>query len=69
MSRLAHTVYGAPGFKAEKRALAATAQHEVLEAKRIQQQTGCSWTEALRHARQRPNERQGRPDPAARRTK
>jgi hypothetical protein len=50
MSRLAHATYAAPGFAAEKRAQAAQAQHEIREAKRIQAQTGCSWTEALRLA-------------------
>lgn len=48
MSRLAHATYGAPGFEAEKRAAAIQAQHEIKEAKRIQQQTGCTWSDALR---------------------
>lgn len=51
MSALAHTTYAAPGFEAEKRALAAQAQHEIREARRVQAQTGCTWTEALRIAR------------------
>lgn len=51
MSRLAHAALGAIGLDAEKRELADTAQREVAQAKRIQQQTGCSWTEALRIAR------------------
>ena len=50
MSLLAHSTYGAPGFDAEKRALWHTAQHEITEAKRVQAQTGCTWTEALRIA-------------------
>jgi hypothetical protein len=50
MSKLAHATYAAPGFAAEKKVLAEQAQHEVREAKRIQQQTGCTWTEALRLA-------------------
>lgn len=51
MSLLAHTAYGAPGFETEKAAEANQAQHEITEAKRIMQQTGCTWTEALRMAR------------------
>lgn len=51
MSRLAHATLGAPGLKTEKREQAAQAQHEVVQARHIQQQTGCSWTEALRIAR------------------
>lgn len=42
------------GFNAEKRALRYTAQHEIVEAKRVQAQTGCTWTEALRIARNQP---------------
>jgi len=51
MSRLAHAALGATGLEAEKRDQAARAQREVEQAKHIQQQTGCSWTEALRIAR------------------
>lgn len=47
MSRLAHATLAAPGFEAEKRDMTATAQLEISQAKRIQQQSGCSWTEAL----------------------
>ena len=50
MNSLAHTTYGAQGFKAEKRALAELAQEEIQNAKCIQKQTGCTWTEALRLA-------------------
>jgi hypothetical protein len=50
MSLLAHTTYGALGFSAQKDALVSQIQHEIKEAKRIQQQTECSWTEALRAA-------------------
>lgn len=50
MSRLAHAALGAAGLEAEKRDQAARAQREVAQAKHIQQQTGCSWTEALRIA-------------------
>lgn len=50
MSKLAHSTFAAPGFEAEKRAQASQAQHEILEAKRIQKETGCTWTEALRIA-------------------
>lgn len=54
MSLLAHSTCGAPGFNAEKRALRRTAQHEIVEAKRVQARTGCTWTEALRIARNKP---------------
>ena len=50
MSLLAHAVYAAPRFEAEKRDLDKAIQHETREAKRIQGQEGCSWTEALRLA-------------------
>ena len=52
MSLLAHATAGTSNMDAEKRALADIAQHEIQEAKRIQQQTGCSWNEALRLAYQ-----------------
>lgn len=52
MSRLAHATYAAPGFEAEKRALDKVIQAEIREAQRIQRQTGCTWTEALRLAYQ-----------------
>lgn len=47
MSRLAHTTLGAQGFEKEKQELGAAIQHEIQEAKRIQEQTGCTWGEAL----------------------
>lgn len=50
MSILAHATLAAPGFEAEKRDMTATAQIEISQAKRIQQMSGCSWTEALRIA-------------------
>lgn len=52
MSRLAHATYAAPGLdmRARRKAMAPQIQREVVEAKRIQQQTGCTWTEALRLA-------------------
>lgn len=50
MSLLAHATLSAPGLDAEKRALAAQSQHECREAARIQAQTGCTRTEALRLA-------------------
>jgi hypothetical protein len=52
VSVLAHATYAAPGFDAEKRSLAAQAQREIVEAKRVQAQLGCTWTEALRIAHQ-----------------
>lgn len=51
MSLLAHAVYGAPGFEAEKRDLDKRIQAEIREAHRIQEQTNCSYEEALRIAR------------------
>jgi hypothetical protein len=39
-----------PGFEPEKRAMANHIQRELAEAKRIQQQLGCTWTQALRLA-------------------
>lgn len=56
MSTLEHATYVAPGFDQEKRELGAIIQHEIIEAKRIQQETGCSWNEALRLAYQRGRE-------------
>lgn len=50
MSRLAHVTFAAPGFEAEKRALARQAQLEVQQAKQIQARTGCTWTQALKEA-------------------
>ena len=55
MSALAHAVYGASGFEAEKRALDAQTQHEITEATRLQTETGCTWSEALRLAADRTN--------------
>lgn len=55
MSRLAHAALGAPGLAAEKRAAHEEAQAAVVEAKRIQRELGCTWTEALHIAdRKRP---------------
>lgn len=51
MCRLAHATYMAPGFKKEKQAQFRQGQHEIIQAKGIQKQIGCSWTEALRLAR------------------
>ena len=51
MSRLAHSVYAAPGFAAEKWDLDRRIQMEIREAKSIQHQTGCTWSEALRLAK------------------
>jgi hypothetical protein len=48
MSRLAHSTYAAPGFKPEKTNQKRNAQAEIIEAKKIQKQVGCSWSEALR---------------------
>lgn len=51
MSLLAHSTYAAPGFEVEKRNLHNVIQHETAEANRIQRDTGCSRTEALRLAK------------------
>ena len=53
MSKLAHSVYGAPGFSKEKEALFQQIQAEIKEAKRIQEQLHCSWTEALLLAKEK----------------
>ena len=53
MSALAHASLGAPGFEAEKKAAADRAKREIIEARRLQRETGCSWTAALRVARDR----------------
>ncbi len=50
MSLLAHACLMVPGFEAEKRALDQRIQAERWEARRIQQQTGCTWAEAIRVA-------------------
>jgi hypothetical protein len=50
MSLLAHACYAARGFEAERRDLDRAIQAEVREAKRIQHEVGCSWSEALRLA-------------------
>lgn len=50
MTLLAHLTAGAPGLDAERRALQDLAQHEIAEARRIQEQLKCSWDEALRIA-------------------
>lgn len=52
MSRLAHAVFAAPHFEAEKASQSQTLQLEIRNAKAIQAQTGCGWTEALRKAYQ-----------------
>jgi len=50
MSFLGDAVYAAKGFALEKRELDCAIRFEVDEAKRIQRQIGCSWSEALRIA-------------------
>ena len=57
MSWLAHAALGAPGFVAEKRAALKEAQAVIDEARQIQRELGCAWTEALRLAeRKRPQQ-------------
>jgi hypothetical protein len=51
MSRLAHAAIGTSGMEPEKREQAAQAQLEITNARSIQVQTGCGWTEALKQAR------------------
>ena len=53
MSRLAHAALGAPGFATEKRAAHEESQAIIVEAKRIQRDLGCTWTEALHIAERR----------------
>lgn len=55
MSLLAHACLMARGFEAERRALDKRIQDEAMEARRIQRQLGCSWSDALRLARQKPD--------------
>ena len=50
MNKIAHSAAAAPGLTALKKALSETIQAEIKEAKRIQTQTGCTWTEALKTA-------------------
>jgi hypothetical protein len=50
MSILAHATYGALKFTAQKRNLDRRIQDEIQQALALQQQTGCSWSEALRLA-------------------
>lgn len=50
MSLLAHAAYGAPHMEREKRNLTNHIAQELQEAKRIQQQLGCTWGVALRLA-------------------
>ncbi len=50
MSLLAHATLGAPGLEPQKRALTNHIKAELAEAKRIQKQLGCTWTQALRLA-------------------
>lgn len=45
-----HTAIITHGLKPQKRNLAQQMQFDIQEAKRIQKQTGCTWTEALRLA-------------------
>jgi hypothetical protein len=50
MSRLAHAAIGTSGMEAGKEELSAKAQLEIRDARSIQSQTGCTWSEALRIA-------------------
>jgi hypothetical protein len=56
MSLLAHATFAAHGhdMKALRRSLDAQIQFEILEAKRIQREVGCTWAEALRLAARLP---------------
>lgn len=56
MSLLAHLVYGAPRMDVERKGLDARIQFEIREAQRVQTQTGCTWSEALRIAARAPRE-------------
>lgn len=48
---LAHAAIGTSGMEAEKKDQADQAQLEITNARAVQAQTGCSWTEALKQAR------------------
>ncbi|MFN3888116.1 MAG: hypothetical protein ACK4MG_14270 [Aquabacterium sp.] len=54
MSAMAHACLAAPRMDAQRKELDLRIQAEIAEAKRIQQQTGCAWTEALRLATLKP---------------
>jgi hypothetical protein len=54
MSLLAHATYASRGFDIQKRNLDRRIKDETIEAKNIQKQTGCSWSEALRIASRLP---------------
>ena len=56
MSLLAHATYAAGGLDMHtlRKAQDAQIQAEIIEAKRIQKQIGCSWGEALRIATGKP---------------
>lgn len=58
MTTLPHVTHGAPGLAPEKRAMANHIQHEIREAKRIKEQLGCTWSQALRLA-YRPDAKPG----------
>lgn len=60
MSLLAHSTFGAPGFKAEKRDLDKRIQFEAREARRLQRELGCTRTEALRLAAKLPMKEQSK---------
>jgi hypothetical protein len=51
MSLLAHAALGTSGMEPEKKEQADQAQLEIRNARALQAQTGCSWTEALKQAR------------------
>jgi hypothetical protein len=53
MNAIAHSTFAAPLMTTEKKALDQVIQAEISEAKRIQAQTGCTWTEALKAAAKR----------------
>jgi hypothetical protein len=58
MSILAHSLRAARGMHSSRRNLDREIAEETKEAKRIQQQLGCTWSEALRIAARIKSEEQ-----------
>lgn len=54
MSKLAHFSASTLGLTTLKKELNKTIQLEIMEAKRIQKEVKCGWTEALKLARIKP---------------
>jgi hypothetical protein len=52
MAKLTHATFAAKGYdmRTKRKELDQRIQDEIIEAKRIQREHGCSWSEALRLA-------------------